>query len=118
MPGPLDGGGDGLVPDGRTPHTRAWGPFLRRRAGLSPRPRALSLGRCPGSQGVQDESLAGPLRSGQAITCPSRVRGGQALHGLCTPEREPVLRCAGQRGICGWTAEAESGSRSVASDSL
>ena len=70
--GPLGGGGDGLVPDGRTPPCK-------------PGPGALSkgpvwcvssaLGGVLGAVSVHDENLAGPLMSGQAITCPQPCSG-------------------------------------------
>lgn len=118
--GPLDGGGDGLVPDGRAPRpaqTRAWGPFLTGRAGASPWPWAVFWEPCL----FTVRTSLDPSCQVRPSLAPSRVRGGQAVHGLFTPERQPVLCCVGQAGVCGRTECPLSGERescSVTSDSL
>jgi len=84
--GPLDGGGDGLVPDGRTPPSTAnqdRGPFLRGWSGVSPRPWAVFWEPCLFTM----RTSLNPSCQVRPSLAPSHVRGGQAVHDLCTPER-------------------------------
>ena len=68
--------------EGPPPANQGRGPFLRGRSGVSPRPWAVFWEACLFTM----RTSLDPSCQVRPSLAPSHVRGGQAIHDLCTPE--------------------------------